>query len=87
MNITPEEIAAAKRALAKMRPPTTGLSPENVALMKKYPRHTLEQAREIDAALPEVPPNHPGQELGYTSGFEKIIAQERGNFHLSGDHT
>ncbi len=55
--------------------------------MKKYPRHTLEQAREIDSTPRSIPLGHPGQDLGYTSGFDKLIAQERGHFHLSGDHT
>jgi hypothetical protein len=78
MKLTPEEIAEAKRQLAKMKPQ---LSEADKRLMKKYPRHTLEQAREIDVTQP------PCAALGFTSGFEKIIAQERGNFHLSGDHT
>ena len=84
MKLTPEEIAEANRQLAKLKPTMTEA---DKLLMKKYPRHTLEQAREIDSALPSVPLNHPGQDLGFVSGFEKIIAQERGNFHLSGDHT
>ena len=84
MKLTPEEIAEAKRQLAKLKPTITEA---DKLLMKKYPRHTLEQAREIDSALPSVPLNHPGQDLGFVSGFERIVAQERGNFHLSGDHT
>jgi hypothetical protein len=78
MKLTPEEIAEAKRQLAKLNPT---LSMEDQLLMKKYPRHTLAEAREIDATPP------PCAALGFTSGFEKIVAQERGNFHLSGDHT
>jgi hypothetical protein len=78
MKLTPEEIAEAKRQLAKLNPT---LSMEDQLLMKKYPRHTLAEAREIDATPP------PCAALGFKSGFEKIIAQERGNFHLSGDHT
>ena len=78
MKLTPEELSAAKRQLAKMN---ANLTDEDRELMKKYPRHTLEQAREIDATQP------PCAALGFTSGFQKIIAQERGNFHLSGDHT
>jgi hypothetical protein len=82
--LTPEELAAAKRALAKGgRPPMNTLSREDQNLLQKYPRHTLEQAREIDGTPA---PGCPIM-LGITSGFEKIIAQERGNFHLSGDHT
>ena len=57
-----------------------GYSVEDLLLLLEFPRHTLEQAREIKGAAGE-----PG--FGFTSGFEKIIAQERGNFHLSGDHT
>ena len=78
--LTPEELAAAKRAIAKGRPPLEGLSEADKRLLKKYPRHSLEQAREIDGTpLQNIP--------GFSSGFEKIRAQERGYFHLSGDHT
>ena len=63
------------------------LTKEEQALLKKYPRHTIEQAREIDATGPTVPKQHQGQELGFVSGFERIVGQERGNYHLSGDHT
>jgi predicted RNA-binding Zn-ribbon protein involved in translation (DUF1610 family) len=56
------------------------LSEADRVLLTRYPRHTLAQAREIDSARPYMCE-------GITSGFEKIIAQERGNFHLSGDHT
>jgi hypothetical protein len=63
------------------------LTKEDRELLKKYPRHTLEQAREIEATGPTVPKQHHGQELGFVSGFERIVGQERGNYHLSGDHT
>lgn len=56
------------------------MTPADKLLAKKYPRHTLEQAREIDGAKsPAV--------RGYSSGFEKIQAQERGCYHLGGSHT
>ena len=50
MNLTPEELAAAKAALR-----TEPLTPADLVLMKKYPRHTLTQAREIDATAPVLP--------------------------------
>ena len=86
MKLTPEEIATAKAELAKMRQ-SPSLSEEDKLLMAKYPRHTLEQAREINSTQPSVPRQHPGQDLGFVSGFDRIVAQERGNFHLGGDHT
>jgi hypothetical protein len=57
------------------------LTQEDVDIMKKYPRHTLAQAREIDG------PRLPYTGNGIVSGFEKLIAQERGDFHLGGEHT
>lgn len=84
--LSPEELAAAKRALKRMRGHRE-LSAEDVRLMTEYPKHTLEEAREIDAATSPVPIQHPGQDLGHVSGFDRIIAQERGNFHLGGNHT
>ena len=86
MKLTPQELEAAKRALHRIRAPRN-LTPDDIALMAKYPKHTLEQAREIDQATSPVPIQHPGQDLGHVSGFDRIVAQERGNFHLSGDHT
>lgn len=58
MKLTETEIEAAKRALAKMRERQTiqhriddpSLSKEDRELMKKYPRHTLEDARYINAS-------------------------------------
>lgn len=85
--LTKDEIEKAKLALSKMRPPMDGLSNEDKFLLEKYPRHTLEQAREIDGTTISLPLSHPGQDLGYTSGFDKLMAQERGDFHLSGNHT
>lgn len=85
MRMTPEEIEAAKRALAKLTQ-SPEVTTEDIALLKKYPRHTLEQAREIDSAAPWHPGTKPGETMGITSGFEKIRAQEHG-IHLSGNHT
>lgn len=81
--IDPELIAAAKRDMdrLRLRAAIENLSPEDRMLMMKYPKHTLAAARLIDSTPT------PHVETGYTSGFEKLIAQERGNFHLSGDHT
>lgn len=79
--MTPREIQLAKQAAARLlRDRAPGLSPEDRELLRKYPKHTLEQAREIDAT---------GRQSwdGYTSGFDKLIAQERGFKPLSGDHT
>lgn len=81
--IDPRLISAAKRDLARIRAngDTTKLSDEDRALLRRYPKSTLAAARLIDNA----PLQHGIP--GYSSGFEKIVAQERGNFHLSGDHT
>jgi hypothetical protein len=57
MKLTDHEKELAARALEKMRERMIGaqrindpnLSPEDRALMEKYPRHTLEAARYIDA--------------------------------------
>ena len=50
--MTPEEITQAKIQLAAMkeRGKAVLLSPDDMALLKKYPRHTLEAARLIDSA-------------------------------------
>ena len=68
---------AAQRLLRDRAP---GLTESERHLLRKYPKHTLEEAREIEAT---------GRESwdGYTSGFDKIIAQERGCKPLGGDHT
>jgi hypothetical protein len=78
----------AKQAAAKLlRDRAPGLSEADRHLLRKYPKHTLEQAREIEATGPQMPKDHRVQSLGYVSGFDKILGQERGNYHLSGDHT
>jgi hypothetical protein len=63
------------------------LTKEDQVLLGRYPRHTLEQARAIDATAPSVPSRHADQDLGFVSGFERIVAQEQGNFRLGGTHT
>ena len=73
MKLTPKAMEIIRKAEARM-------TPEDAILAKKYPRHTLEQAREIDRATRE-----PME--GYTSGFVKLLAQESSQRHLSGDHT
>jgi hypothetical protein len=86
MNLTERERELARRAIAKMqRENDPTLSEQDRELLKKYPRHTLAAARYIDSA--PGPRWTPGQDPGYVSGFDKIVAQERGNFHLGGDHT
>lgn len=86
--MTPREIELAKQAAAKLlRDRAPGLSPEDRLLLRKYPKHTLEQAREIDATGPQLPKDPRIQPLGYISGFEQLRHQERGNYHLGGDHT
>jgi len=88
MSMTDRERQLAKQAAAKLlRHMNPALSEEDRGLLKKYPKHSIEQAREIEATLPPVPKQHPDQDLGFVSGFDRLIAQERGNFHLSGDHT
>jgi hypothetical protein len=86
--MTDREIALAKQAAARLlRDRAPGLSETDKWLLRKYPKHTLEQAREIESTGPTVPKQHDGQSLGFVSGFERIVGQERGNYHLSGDHT
>jgi hypothetical protein len=78
----------AKQAAARLlRDRAPGLSESDRELLRKYPKHTLEQAREIDAVGQRLPSDPRLQDLGFVSGFDKILGQERGNYHLSGDHT
>jgi hypothetical protein len=78
----------AKQAAAKLlRDRAPGLSESDRHLLRKYPKHTLEQAREIEAVGQRLPSDPRLQDLGFVSGFDKILGQERGNYHLSGDHT
>jgi hypothetical protein len=86
--MTDREIALAKQAAAKLlRDRAPGLSEADRELLRKYPKHTLEQAREIDAVGQRLPSDPRLQELGFVSGFERIVAQERNNISLGGDHT
>jgi len=84
MNLSPEEIAKAKAELAKMHHQSylDKLPEADRELLKKYPKHTLEAARMIDAT-PLTP-----CVCGCRSAFDLIRLQETGNqFHISGDHT
>lgn len=75
------ELQLAKQAAAKLlRDRAPGLAESDRHLLRKYPKHSLEQAREIEAT-------GRGSWDGYTSGFDKIIAQEQGCKPLGGDHT
>jgi hypothetical protein len=86
--MTEREKQLAKQAAAKiLRDRAPGLSDCDRELLRKYPKHTLEEAREIDAAGPSVPKQHPSQDLGFVSGFERILAQERNGISLGGTHT
>jgi hypothetical protein len=86
--MTDREIALAKQAAAKLlRDRAPGLSEADRHLLRKYPKHSLEQAREIEATGPQMPKDHRIQDIGFVSGFERIVAQERNNISLGGDHT
>jgi len=86
--MTERERQLAKQAAAKLlRDRAPGLSESDRHLLRKYPKHFLEQAREIEATGPTVPKQHQGQDLGFVSGFELIVAQEKNNISLGGDHT
>ena len=78
----------AKQAAAKLlRDRAPGLSESDRHLLRKYPRHSLEEAREIEATGPQMPKDHRIQDIGFVSGFELIVAQEERNISLGGDHT
>ena len=86
--MTDREMKLAKQAAAKLlRDRAPGLSEDDRHLLRKYPKHSLEQAREIEATGPQMPKDHRVQSLGYVSGFELIVAQERNGISLGGDHT
>ena len=79
--MTDREMKLAKQAAARLlRDRAPGLSEDDRHLLRKYPKHSLEQARAIEATARQ-------SWDGYTSGFDKIVAQERGNIPLGGDHT
>ena len=82
------ELQLAKQAAAKLlRDRAPGLTESDRHLLRKYPKHSLEEAREIDATGPQMPLNHRIQDIGFVSGFELIVAQEERNISLGGDHT
>lgn len=82
------ELQLAKQAAARLlRDLAPGLAESDRHLLRKYPKHTLEQAREIEATGPSVPKQHQGQDLGFISGFEQLRHQEERNISLGGDHT
>lgn len=75
--MTEREMFLARKAEANYLPPETR---EDKALREKYPRHSLQEAREIDQCLP------PCGGGGCSDGFTKLRAQERGII-LGGTHT
>ena len=82
------ELQLAKQAAAKLlRDRAPGLTESDRRLLRKYPKHSLEQAREIEATGPQMPKDHRIQSLGFVSGFEQIVEQEEWNVNLGGDHT
>jgi hypothetical protein len=88
MKMTEEEKALAKKAIAKLlRQVDPNLSESDKELLAKYPRHTLEEAREIDATRSPIPLRHSDQDLGFVSGFELLRKQESNNLQITGDHT
>lgn len=88
MNLTDRELQLAKEALAKARAktplgnlPRETMTEEEKYHADKYPKHTLQEAKEIGLTP------RPSWD-GYMSGFERIRWQENhGTSHLSGDHT
>jgi hypothetical protein len=81
VKLTADELALAKRAAVKyLRDKAPGLSDEDRELLRRYPRHTLEQAREIFDCM------SPTSGGGFTDGFTKIRLQEYGH-KLGGEHT
>jgi hypothetical protein len=82
------ELQLAKQAAARLlRDRAPGLTESDRHLLRKYPKHSLEEAREIEATGPQMPLNHRIQDIGFVSGFELIVAQEERNISLGGDHT
>lgn len=86
--MTEREKKLARQAAARLlRDRAPGLAESDRHLLRKYPKHTLEQAREIESTGPQMPSDPRLQELGFVSGFDRILAQERSNISLGGDHT
>jgi hypothetical protein len=85
--VTEREKLLAKRAARRLlRDKAPGMNYGDQCLLQKYPRHTLEEAREIESTCLSIPTNSKLQPIGFVSGFEMIMAQERG-CNLLGDHT
>lgn len=85
--MTEREKLLAKRAARRLlRDKAPGMNYGDQCLLQKYPRHTLEEAREIESTCLSIPTNSKLQPIGFVSGFEVIMAQERG-CNLLGDHT
>lgn len=85
--MTEREKLLAKRAARRLlRDKAPGMNYGDQCLLQKYPRHTLEEAREIESTCLSIPTNSKLQPIGFVSGFEMIMAQERG-CNLLGDHT
>lgn len=82
------ELKLAKQAAQRLlRDRAPGLTESERHLLRKYPKHSLEQAREIEATGPQMPTDHRIQSLGFVSGFEQIVEQEEWSVNLGGDHT
>ena len=74
MKLTDREKELAARALERMRN-EQGRTPEEIALLQKYPKHTLEAAKYIDAC-------HCGETRigkGHEDAFWKLRMQETHN--------
>ena len=85
--MTEREKLLAKRAARRLlRDKAPGMNYGDRCLLQKYPRHTLEEAREIESTCLPMPADPKLQLIGFVSGFEMIMAQERG-CNLWGDHT
>jgi len=86
--ITERELQLAKEALAKIRANTPlgalsrdSMSDKEKRLAMKYPKSTLAQAEDFEAAITNV-------HIGIHSSFDRIRWQENvGTSHLSGDRT
>lgn len=82
MPLTPEELEQAKRELARINRIKPWMSPNDIALLKKYPKHTLAAARYIDSA-PDPGSIRP---YGCRCAFEMIRMQEDLGIHLDSNH-
>ena len=82
------ELQLAKQAAARLlRDRAPGLTESDRHLLRKYPKHSLEEAREIEATGPQMPLDQRIQDIGFVSGFELIVAQEERSVNIGGDHT